>query len=288
MVEDFKYLTPKLRLEPYMLCEPQVLSRTFHMICSSDRCINMVQQILERRELLLQDYAPASSTRPVFVWEPVPDRCTPEEQQRFFIACRLVDVVSPNSLELGMMFGRLGWNEENIGDQELVRKILRSGIGPDCDGTLVIRAGKDGSYSYSRNRKGLWLPAYHQPDSSKSSPPVVDPTGAGNSFLGALALGLVSEGRSPIQVIESILESSDTWNTIVREWGGNGQVPKALICATVAAGFMVEQISVPQLSPSMEEELWNGTSFTERVHLYTQRLHKTLDETSQTRSWLIG
>jgi sugar/nucleoside kinase (ribokinase family) len=286
MGEDFKYLTPKLRLEPHMLSEPQVLSRTFHMICSSNRCINIVQQILGRRELLsLQDYVPASSTRPVFVWEPVPDRCTPEEQQRFLLACRLVDVVSPNSLELGMMFGRLGWNEENTGDQELVREILRSGIGPDCDGTLVIRAGKDGSYSYSRNRKGLWLPAYHQPDSSESSSLVVDPTGAGNSFLGALALGLVSEGRSPIQMIESVLESSDSWNTIVREWGGNGQVPRALICATVAAGFVVEQISVPQLSPSMEgEELWNGTSFTERVRLYTQRLHKTLDQTAQTCS----
>lgn len=288
--KDFKYLTPKLRLEPYMLSDAQVFSRTFHMVCSAERCIYIVEEILRRRQELQQkgDVPASRSGRPIFVWEPVPDRCTPEDQDRFFAASRMVDVVSPNELELGMMFGCQGWKETRVEDQELVKRILHSGIGPEGNGVLVIRAGKDGSYSYSRNHKGLWLPAYHQPNPNQRSP-VVDPTGAGNSFLGALAQGMISEGRKPIQVIESVLESSDAWKQIIHTWGGNGQVPKALICATTAAGFVVEQIGVPSVTRGAgEKELWNGTEFTERLRIYTQRLCRTLEESPQTHDWLAG
>ncbi|KAL2006388.1 hypothetical protein VTN00DRAFT_9056 [Thermoascus crustaceus] len=287
---DFKYLTPRLRLEPHMLSKEQVFSRTFHMVCSSARCISIVQGILQRREEMLREgYIPSSgaaAARPIFVWEPVPDRCTPEEQERFFAASRVVDVVSPNELELGMMFGRPGWNEKNKSDQDLVKRILKSGIGPDGNGVLVIRAGKDGSYSYSRNL-GLWLPAYHQLGPSQTSP-VVDPTGAGNSFLGALAQGMISQGRPPAKMIESSLGRSPVWRDVVDSWGRNGQIPMALICASVAAAFVVEQIGVPQISVSSDgEELWNGHAFLERVRLYSQRLYKTLQETPQRHDWLI-
>lgn len=287
---DFKYLTPRLRLEPHMLSQEQVFSRTFHMVCSSARCISIVQGILQRREELLREgYIPSSAAaaaRPIFVWEPVPDRCTPEEQESFFAASRVVDVVSPNALELGMMFGRLSWDEKNQSDQDLVKRILKSGIGPDGNGVLVIRAGKDGCYSYSRNL-GLWLPSYHQPDSSQSSV-IVDPTGAGNSFLGALAQGMISQGRPPAQMIESILGQTPAWRDMIDSWGNNGQIPMALICASVAAGFVVEQIGVPQVSVSKDgEELWNGSTFMERVRLYTQRLYKTLQESPQRHNRLI-
>jgi hypothetical protein len=288
--QDFKYLTPKLRLEPFMLSDAQVFSKTFHMVCSSERCIHIVEEVGRRREerRWMGYVSPSQSARPIFVWEPVPDLCTPEEQGKFLAASRMVDVVSPNELELGMMFGRPGWKECDIDDQELVKKILRSGIGPDGNGALVIRAGRDGSYSYSRNQRGLWLPAYHQPDPTQRSP-VVDPTGGGNSFLGALAQGMVSEGREPIQVIDSVLDSCDAWKRIIQTWGNGGQVPKALICATTAAGFVVEQIGVPSVTKVADgKELWNGTEFTERLRIYTQRLCRTLEESSQTHDWLIG
>lgn len=266
-----------------MLSTEQVFSRTFHMVCSSARCASIVQRILERREeLLRRGYVPSSSAaaaRPLFIWEPVPDLCTPEEQERFFAAIRVVDVVSPNELELGMMFGRPGWEEKNEDDRELVRKIIKAGIGPDGNGTLVIRAGKDGSYAYSRDR-GLWLPAYHQPDPS-NPPPVVDPTGGGNCFLGALAEGMISQGRALVEVIESVLAQSRSWKNCIQSWGNNGQIPLALICATVAAGFVVEQIGVPKISEKDGKELWNGSEFTERVRVYTQRLYRTLDESPQ-------
>ncbi|KAE8554422.1 hypothetical protein EYB25_002961 [Talaromyces marneffei] len=280
---DFKYLTPKLRLEPYMLSNAQLFSKTFHMVCSSERCIHIVQEILRRRESVSSN----QSARPIFVWEPVPDLCTPEEQEKFLAACRVVDLVSPNELELGMMFGRSGWHESDEGDRKLVQKILESGIGPEKKGALVIRAGKDGSYSYAKGQKGLWLPAYHQSESDQVSK-IVDPTGAGNSFLGALAQGMISKDREPCQIMDDILAKSDNWNKIKNKWGNNGQIPQALICATVAAGFVVEQIGVPTIATTNGYETWNGTGFSERLRNYTQRLCKTLEQFPQDHEWVIN
>ncbi|KAL4900362.1 hypothetical protein BDW74DRAFT_96898 [Aspergillus multicolor] len=274
----FQYLTPKLRLEPHMLSDSQVLSKTFHMVCSSSRCITIVREILKRREGLSS--SGIHIDRPIFVWEPVPDMCTLEEQQRFLEACREVDIVSPNDLELGMMFGQPAWNGESSLGREIVDKILESGIGPQGKGYLVIRAGKGGSYTYSRGLR-LWLPAYHQPIASEKSP-VVDPTGAGNSFLGALAQGMVSEGRDAAKAVTSVLSESAVWRKVVTVCGKQQSIPLALILATVAASFVVEQIGVPRQSTSSGgKEHWNGTEFTERVRLYTQGLYRTLEESPQ-------
>ncbi|PLN77596.1 PfkB family carbohydrate kinase [Aspergillus taichungensis] len=281
---DFAYLTPKLRLDASTLSDAQVFSKTFHMVCSSSRCISIVEGILQRREELLRDgKAPSSglaAQRPLFIWEPVPNLCTPEEADNFFAANRVVDVVSPNELELGAMFGQAGWSKESHFGKDIVKRILDSGIGPEGNGTLVIRAGKEGSYSYSRTHS-IWLPAYHQPGDAGSTA-VVDPTGAGNSFLGAMAQGLVSVGRAPADVIQSGLADSADWKKAMETWGEQSNVPLALILATVAAGFVVEQIGVPQMSTSSSgSELWNETEFTERVRLYTRRLHQTLEEAPQ-------
>ncbi|PYI21510.1 Ribokinase-like protein [Aspergillus violaceofuscus CBS 115571] len=281
---DFRYLTPKLRLEPSMLSDSQVLSKTFHMVCSSSRCMSIVQEIMRRREQLQQEGKVPSSVsatqRPIFVWEPVPDLCTPEEQETFLAAIKVVDVVSPNELELGMMFGQPGWSEETSYGKATVERILFEGIGPDGNGHLVIRAGKDGSYSFSRKQR-IWLPAYHQPDTSMPSP-VVDPTGAGNSFLGALAQGMISSDRAPANIVDSVLAQSTTWRKPKKAGGAHEHFLSALIFATVAASFVVEQIGVPQISTSTDgRELWNETEFTERVRLYTQRLYRTLEESPQ-------
>ncbi|GKZ40239.1 hypothetical protein AbraIFM66950_004205, partial [Aspergillus brasiliensis] len=62
----------------------------------------------------------------------------------------------------------------------------------------------------------------------------------------------------------------------------HSRVLTALIFATVAASFVVEQIGVPRMSTSSDgKELWNETEFTERVRLYTQRLYRTLEESPQ-------
>lgn len=267
-----------------MLSDTQVWSRTFHMVCSPSRCISIVHDIMERRDEMQRagraPSTPHASQRPFFVWEPVPDLCTPEEQDTFFAANRVVDVVSPNHLELGMMFEQPEWTAESEASRKLVQRIIDAGVGPTGDGCIVIRAGKDGSYAYSRSQE-IWLPAYHQPDTSGATL-VIDPTGAGNSFLGAVAQGMVTAGREPFEVIDSILSHSRAWQEGMVPWAGRQDLPKALICATVAAGFVVEQIGVPQISKSKEgKELWNQSEFAERVRLYTQGLFKTLEESSQ-------
>lgn len=284
---DFQYLTPKLRLEPSMLSPAQVFSRTFHMVCSASRAMQMVDEILQRRQQLwAEGQGPAAGAdayatkRPVFVWEPVPDLCTPEEQETFHAANKVVDVVSPNELELGLMFGQSGWREDSVFGRDVVRQIVESGIGPDGQGMLVIRAGKEGSYAYTKSQQRVWLPAYHEPGSSAAASAVVDPTGAGNSFLGALAQGMVTGGREPARVIQSVLAGSRPWNQAIQDW--QESLP-ALVFATVAAGFVVEQIGVPHLQPTADcRELWNGSEFTERVRLYTERLSRTLAQSPLT------
>jgi hypothetical protein len=282
---DFRYTTPKLRLNQDSLSDTLLLSSTFHMVCSAARCIDLIEGILERREKLLQSLnndnaSHASTTRPIFVWEPVPTLCTPEELPGLYKAARFVDVLSPNALELASYFGKTGWDGKKEGDMEMINNIVSSGIGPEGKGLLVVRAGKDGSYTYCQE-KSLWLPAYHNAD-IPLNPLVVDPTGAGNCFLGALAQALVSEGRPPLEGADSVLRNSQGWHGIANAWKGDKQlIPMALICATVAASYVVEQVGLPNLSSSPErEELWNGTSFAQRIRLYMKKILETLEEST--------
>jgi hypothetical protein len=93
---------------------------------------------------------------------------------------------------------------------------------------------------------------------------------------------MVTIGREPFQAIDSVLSQSETWKKALNSWGDFQHHPMALICATVAAGFVVEQIGVPQIDVDGNgRELWNQSEFTERVRLYTQRLLKTLEESPQ-------
>ncbi|KIW22103.1 uncharacterized protein PV07_12519 [Cladophialophora immunda] len=101
----FKYITPKLRLDENDLNDEQLLSRSFHMVCSPARCISLVQGILDRRKRLLVDTsAGVDDDRPIFVWEPVPHLCTPEELSRLREAAGYLDVVSPNADEFASFF----------------------------------------------------------------------------------------------------------------------------------------------------------------------------------------
>ncbi|KAI1921277.1 hypothetical protein LOZ12_001206 [Ophidiomyces ophidiicola] len=274
---DFRYLTPKLRLDEESLTNSLLLSKTFHIICSSLRCCELVDGILKRRSEVLKETNIDSSqlrARPIFVWEPVPDRCFPEELENFYKAIRYVDVVSPNENELARFFGGTVWTAANPQDQRIAAKITQFGIGPKGDGMLVIRAGKDGCYAFSRNGT-LKLPAYKFVD-------VVDPTGAGNTFLGALAQGLVSSGRAPFNVIQGICGSSVWWPGIKCNWGNDEETPTALICATIAASFAIEQIGLPKISFSNEGfECWNGSRYTERIRLYMTQLRDLYDTFSK-------
>lgn len=266
---DFKYLTPKIRLDHSSLSIPLVFSKSFHMVCSAARCREIVEGILQRRKDL------EISQRPVFVWEPVPNLCCPDELPGFYNAIGLVDIVSPNDSELAAYFGRSTWEWNNPTDEKTAETIVHTGtgIGPNGTGTLVVRAGKHGCYVFSKG-KSLHLPACQGVD-------VVDPTGAGNAFLGALAVGLVSSrGQFLSSVINSALgHQSQMWIDLCDAWGNMQSLPSALACATVAASFVIEQVGMPSVSQSGEsEESWNGVVYTERLRQYAKTLKDVLDE----------
>lgn len=255
------------------------MSKTFHLVCAPSRCMELIEGLLERRATIFK-LRGFEFPRPVFVWEPVPNLCTPEELQGFYEAARLVDILSPNNLELAGFFGKANWDANDESDLKNVKDIISSGIGPNGKGLLVVRAGKHGSYTYCQD-KSLWLPPYHDGSITNDSP-IVDPTGAGNAFLGAMAQAMVSEARTPMEVAKSDLAKSKAWSDIVNAWGGEDQVvPLSLVCASVAAGYIVEQVGLPHLSSTQEgEELWNGTSFTQRIHLYIKKLLGALEKTT--------
>ena len=92
-------------------------------------------------------------------------------------------------------------------------RFLEYGVGPGGSGTVIIRSGHLGAYIASRARRGRWIPAFWGADDAEK---VVDVTGgfasdsfmllrswanslwvsgAGNSFLGGLAAGLLLAER---------------------------------------------------------------------------------------------
>ena len=208
------------------------------------RCIDLVENILALRN---QSSGTESDNRPLFVWEPVPDLCTSDEFENCQRALTFVDVVSPNHGELGGFFGKDTNGSDSVNFrliEELCSQWLKGGIGPDGKGGIVVRCGKDGCI-VARDGLRKWLPAYHQ-----SAEKVLDPTGGGNGFLGGLAVGLVRAGASP----------------------GVEHLEEAAIWGSISASFAIEQVGMPILSHTPEDERWNGVRVEERLSEFKQRL----------------
>ncbi|KAJ4351052.1 hypothetical protein N0V95_004156 [Ascochyta clinopodiicola] len=238
----FRYTTPKLRLAHEDVQGTDLLwAKSFHLICSPVRCMELVKNILQ-----LRIQASPTTERPLFLWEPVPDLCVPGELENCLEALKHVDVVSPNHGELGGFFGQYTDGMEHVNHrliESLCSQWLDSGIGPNGSGAVVLRSGKDGCLVA---RRGLrkWMPAYHE-DSER----VVDPTGGGNGFLGGLAVGLV-------------------------RCGGVAELEEAAAWGSVSASFAIEQVGMPVLAHNAQGETWNGVVVEERLSAFKQRLDR--------------
>ena len=128
--------------------------------------------------------------------------------------------------------------------EECCKTWLKSGIGPDGTGLIVVRAGAKGCLVASRS--GFeWMSAFHQ-DPSR----VVDPTGGGNAFLGGLAVCLARAQTS----------------------GDLALAKEAAAWGSVAASFAIEQVGMPALNSDVDEETWNGASVIGRLSEYKRRL----------------
>lgn len=188
--------------------------------------------------------------KPLIIWEPLPSSCTPDNLNAFCNAARSVDVLSPNHVELA---GIIGKYEESLFEKDLIEELalafLQSGVGESAQGAVVVRAGEHGCLVQSNDQPARWLPAYHHPFSAEEttstvSSMIVDPTGAGNTFLGAFAIGFLS----------------------------TRDVYQAACYGAVGASFALEQIGVPTLERSDDgKELWNGSSPFTRLQEYQSR-----------------
>lgn len=295
----FRYMTPKKRLTAEDLTPELLTSRSFHLICSPTRCRELVTEIRARRSGLSNTDG-GSLPKPIFIWEPVPDLCTPDELLNCTNVLPLIDIISPNHSELAGFMGDSGLDPETgeISTKAIERACEQLlGSMPLQSFAIVVRAGEKGCYlarNGGRKRKvrpaapqrkkpsallhgglqpdtdmealfaGLlqdpegtiareeievdpgverWLPAYHTGDGAADR--VVDPTGGGNTFLGALAVAL-ARGKN--------LEEAAAWGS-------------------VAASFAIEQVGVPVLAQDEDgRETWNGVVVDDRFEEFKTRL----------------
>ena len=233
-----------MEITPSQLQSTTLLSsRSFHLLADPTEFIDAVSSLCELRK------SKGILEHPLIVWEPRPSSCLPENKAAFLAALKMIDIISPNHIEIAKIFGSQTPEVLNrIALEKFASTCLDSGVGPLGSGAVVIRAGAGGCLIHSRSQPPKWLPAYYIP-SKKSGDnvlnQVVDPTGAGNTFLGAFTIGFL--------VTRSLEE--------------------AAIYGSVGASFALEQFGLPRLGVSQAgAEVWNNEQVKTRILAYKTRL----------------
>ncbi|KAJ5641905.1 hypothetical protein N7490_005905 [Penicillium lividum] len=236
--KDFQYTTPVLAFDESKDDTQILASKAYHYLAAP--------QDIKLRILTLQAmrHDLGISNRPLIIWEPSPLACNPENLQACLEAAQYVDVLSPNHLELAKIFSQApqaAFSKSRI--QGLASKLLDRGVGPDGAGVVVVRAGEHGCLVQSRNISPKWLPPFYESNSVEGkASSVVDPTGAGNAFLGGFAVGYIQ----------------------------TGEAIQAACYGSVAASFTLEQIGMPGVDKG-DTEMWNGVSVQARLRQYMSR-----------------
>lgn len=165
---------------------PLRTAQYLHFVCSPTRALEITAQLEPERN-------PTPEWQPRLVYEPIPDRCRPDELDALRLVLPSIAVFSPNHEEAWAFFG-VSAAEANRrgrpGVEEVARKFLEEQGAADL---VVIRSGPMGAYALRRGGEeeedaAFWVPAYHSYETGKSTGKVVDVTGAGNSFLVRRAL----------------------------------------------------------------------------------------------------
>ncbi|KAF2807006.1 Ribokinase-like protein [Mytilinidion resinicola] len=237
--KKFRYTTEPLKATPkHLQDEPRLLhSKSFHLLASTAEVEQQVPELMSlRRERGITE-------RPYIIWEPIPGTCKPENRQAFLDACKLVDVFSPNDLEITALFTPEPPKSFRPAElQSYAQTFLEASIGHSGQGCIVIRAGEYGCLTMSRSESAVWLPPFYE----LNAPQVIDPTGAGNAFLGGFAFGL--------QRTKTLAEAAAYGN--------------------VAATFALEQIGLPRRESNGNEETWNDYTTITRLDEYKSRLEE--------------
>ncbi|OCH94244.1 Ribokinase-like protein [Obba rivulosa] len=236
----FQYLTPRIRITPRDLIGTKLEHpATLHFICSPSRASAIMSEVHADPEW-----------KPITVYEPIPDRCVPAELPALIKVLPYISILSPNAEEALSLLSIPQPSTKAL-IEEAGNKLLELGVGDAGCGHVIVRSGHLGAFVATRERSE-WVDAYWtEHDAGK----VVDVTGAGNSFLGGLAAGLLVT---------------------------SGDVFKATLYATVSASFVVEQAGLPVLTRVTDNdgtvhELWNGDSPERRLKELQKRLGKVTE-----------
>jgi sugar/nucleoside kinase (ribokinase family) len=214
---------------------PLLSSKAFHFFGTSQEISKQIPELLQLRKVN------GIGERPFIVWEPLPVACTTTNRQSILEACKLVDVFSPNHIEYAALFQGSpseGFDADTL--ESYGQTLLDSSVGPNGEGIVIIRAAEHGSLSMSRTSRPTWLPSYYE----KGASGVVDPTGAGNTFLGGFIAG----------------------------WQRTNDVHESICYGHVVASFALEQIGLPKLEEKEGIVVCNAVRVVERLEVYRQRL----------------
>ncbi|KAK4165188.1 protein MAK32 [Cladorrhinum sp. PSN259] len=288
---SFKYTTPKKRLTADDLAEtPLLYAKSIHLICSPLRCQELVASINSLRK-------EHDIPRPIFIWEPVPDLCVPEELLNCTNTLPMVDVCSPNHSELAGFMGTDGLDPET-------GEISTSAIEQACEQllasmplqsyTLVVRAGEKGCY-IAKNGGRKRKPKAHKKKKVLIRGGLQPDTDMFSLFAGLMRdesdEGVVA--REEIEVdpgverwVPSYYQGEEGKQKVVDPTGGGNTflgglsvalargkgVEEACAWGNVAASFAIEQVGMPVLGETDGKETWNGVVVEQRLKGFLERV----------------
>ncbi|KAK3944799.1 PfkB family carbohydrate kinase [Diplogelasinospora grovesii] len=295
---QFRYTTPKKRLtaEDLTGCSPLLRAKAIHMVCSPARCRDLVTDINARRRSL-----PDYPGKPLIIWEPVPDLCTPDELLNCTNTLPLVDICSPNHAELAGFMGSDGLTPDGseistAAVEQACEQLLASM--PLQSYTLVVRAGEKGCYIAKNGGRKKPPPGQQQQQPKKRKKKEHVRGGLQHDTdMEALFAGLLQDdeghvAREEIEVDPGIEKWLPAYHTTPKKvvdptGGGNTflgglavalargkSIEEACAWGSVAASFAIEQVGVPTLNNNKEGggEMWNGVRVEDRLAEYLDRV----------------
>ncbi|KAK8110243.1 uncharacterized protein PG998_006700 [Apiospora kogelbergensis] len=245
--------------------------------------IQVPQLLRRRREAGILD-------DPLIVWEPLPWKCTPEHLAAHRDACKLVSVFSPNHLELLGLYGLAEANkaaEALAAEKQVVRDCaasLHADVVADGDagweGIVAVRYAEkgcvvgfcdDATTDTAQKPHVATFPPYHVYQDR-----VVDATGAGNAFLGALAVTLAAADASQ-STGEERTQRGMAAAALPARGDTRAVLTEAIVWASVVASFAIEQIGFPRRvmvgngDDEERKEQWNGDTVSKRYVALAER-----------------
>ncbi|KAM4064772.1 pfkB family carbohydrate kinase domain-containing protein [Hirsutella rhossiliensis] len=263
----FEYLTPKKRITADDLTTDMLLSRAITR--------------------------PGTAyVKPVFVWEPVPDLCVPDELLNCTNTLPLIDICSPNHTELAGFMGNDGIDPEtglvSTSSVERACEQLLASM-PLRSYALVVRAGE----------KGCFVAKNGGQQSERTTQPCrACPRGSlqHDTDIEALFAGLRTDEDGLIQRDEIEVDPGteywipayhqDPGKVVDPTGGGNAflgglavalarghSLEDAVAMGSVAASFAIEQVGMPLMAINEDgAETWNGALVCRRLREFQLQL----------------